>query len=138
MLARLSLLFEFKASLEWEIQLVPNPASLHSVFEVRFLASFFFLAQVEFRPLMWLVIMHGVVLSRDSQTGGTIRLETALAKVEISDIGCQHALVFLWQKIHIINMVLVYLQWFSEWLPWACSHPLLKMLSCSNVAPHPK
>lgn len=61
-------------------------ASLHSVFEVRFLASFFFLAQVGFRPLMWLVIMHGVVLSRDSQTGGTIRLETALTKV---DIGLQ-------------------------------------------------
>lgn len=80
--------------------------------------------------------MHGVVLSRNSQTGGAIKLETALSKVEISDIGLQHALVFLWQKIHIINMVLVHLEWFAEWLPWACSHPLLskdaKLFWCSS------
>lgn len=80
--------------------------------------------------------MHGVVLSRNSQTGKTIKLETALSKVEISDIGLQHALVFLWQKIHIINMVLVHLEWFAEWLPWACSHPLLskdaKLFWCSS------
>lgn len=50
--------------------------------------------------------MHGVVLFRDSQTGGTLKLETAVGHVEISGIGLQHALVFLWQKIHIISMVL--------------------------------
>lgn len=54
--------------------------------------------------------MHGVVFSRDSQTGGTLKLETAVGQVEISGIGLQHALVFLWQKIHIIiSMVLEYL-----------------------------
>lgn len=57
--------------------------------------------------------------------GLTIKLEIALSKIEISDVGLQHALVFHWQKIHIINMVLVYLECFVEWLPWACSHPLL-------------
>lgn len=54
--------------------------------------------------------MHGVVLSRDSQTGGTLELATAVDQVEISGIGLHHALVFLWQKIHIIiGMILEYL-----------------------------
>lgn len=53
--------------------------------------------------------MHAVVLSRVFQTGGTLKLETVVGQVEISGIGLQHALVFLWQKIHIIGVVLEYL-----------------------------
>ena len=56
-----------------------------------------------------MVVIHGVVLSRDYQTGGTLKLETAVGQVEISGIGLQHALVFLWQKIHVTSIVLEYL-----------------------------
>lgn len=80
--------------------------------------------------------MHGVVLLRGSQTGGTLKLETVVGQVEISAIGLKNALVFFWQKIHIIiSMVLEYLREFAEF-PWACSHPLLpkdaKLFCCSS------
>lgn len=66
--ARVSLLFWLKASLEWEIWLVPNQVSLHSMFEVRSLTSFFFLELVGFRPLVMLKYMGW-------WSPGTFRLE---------------------------------------------------------------
>lgn len=38
-----------------------------------------------------MVLMHGVMLSNDSQTGGILKLETAVGQVEISGIGLQRA-----------------------------------------------
>lgn len=53
--------------------------------------------------------MHGVVLSKGVSDWINSKLEVAMGQVEISGIGLQHALVFRWQKIHIISVVLEYL-----------------------------